>query len=79
MTTAVNKSGTDWLVTKGWLTTKIDELHREMEASRTLEDYNYLRGQIALARALIEHVEPTAPPQTTEDDYGMTPTGIGPY
>lgn len=68
----VNKAGTDWIIIKSWLRTKIEQLHSDMESGQTLEEYNFLRGQIRLARALLDEVEPGTPPQTIEENYGIS-------
>lgn len=72
MTTQINPAGTDWLLIRAHLNTRIAELHREMESPLAPEMYNQHRGAILLARELIEKVEPTSPPKTTEDNYGMS-------
>lgn len=72
MTIGVNKSGTDWGNTKKWLLIQIEKLHRQMEQPLSLEEYNQVRGSILMARELIEAVEPTTPPKTAEDDYGIS-------
>lgn len=68
----VNKEGTDWLLIKKWLEERIDEFHIVMEFQQPIEMYNQIRGSILLARDLLEWVEPTTPPQTEEDDYGIS-------
>jgi hypothetical protein len=75
----INKLGGDWLVAKAWLEEQISKSQRTMEGGLSSEEYNFERGRIALARAMVEFVEPTVPPQTTEDDYGMTPPETGNY
>jgi hypothetical protein len=72
MTMQVNKAGTDWLLLKSEINSRIAGLHRDMEASLAPEEYHALRGGIAFARRLIEWVEPTTPPVQVEDDYGMS-------
>lgn len=69
--TTINKVGADWLVMRSRLFTKIADLHKQMEQSLTMEEYHAARGGIALARELIEWVEPSTPVGTTEEDYGM--------
>lgn len=76
---AVNKSGADWLILRSRLFTSIADMHRKMESPLTLEEYHAARGSIALARELIEWVEPSGPPQTTEDDYGISDPNQGNY
>lgn len=79
MTTQINKNDTSWLLTKGWLTTRIDALHRQMETGLSVEDYHGARGSILLARELMEHVEPSGPPQTSEDTYDVSDPDEGLY
>lgn len=79
MTSQVNKAGTDWLVLKAQIHTIIQEAHTRMEQPLSIEQYNFWRGQIAMARDLIEWVEPTAPPQTQEEDYGISDPNQGNY
>jgi hypothetical protein len=68
----VNKESPDWAMIKRWLSEQIDDSHSDMERGLTVEEYNKCRGHIALAKALIEWVEPTTPPLTSEDDYGIS-------
>ena len=69
---SVNKEGADWKLVKAWLRTSINKAHDAMEAGQSIEEYHFLRGQILLARALIDEVEPATPPITTEDNYGIS-------
>ena len=70
----VNKAGQDWLLMKHKLKAVIATAHANMEAGLSSDEYHAARGQIAVARDLIEMVEPTTPPVTTEDDYGISDT-----
>lgn len=72
MSTQVNKLGADWLLIKKWLRDRIEASHHNIENGLTLEEYHAQRGRILMAKELIEMVEPTAPPQTSEDDYGIS-------
>jgi hypothetical protein len=72
MTSSVNKAGTDWLLIKSQLNTWIKDTHLVLEGELPLEEYHRLGGEIRLARKLIEWVEPTNPPQTVEDNYGLS-------
>lgn len=66
-----NKEGADWLVIKAELKNRIASLQEEMLNELSPEQYNSCRGAILMARQIIEWVEPTTPPKTTEDDYGF--------
>lgn len=68
----IPKQGAEWLIVKNWLFAKIDEAHSTMDGGVTFDHYNSLCGQVALARELIEKVEPTRPPLSQEDDYGIS-------
>lgn len=68
----VNKIGADWVAIKAWLNHKIEQARSDMEAGQTMEEYHNLRGQILMAKLLIEEVEPSTPPQTSEDNYGFS-------
>lgn len=68
----VNKAGQDWVLIKAKLRSVIERAHAMMESGLSVEEYNSARGQIAVARELIEFVEPTTPPVTHEDDYGIS-------
>lgn len=68
----INKASAEWLIIKAELNTLIDRARAAMEAGVSLEEYHYLRGQIAVAKEIIEGVEPTRPPVTTEDNYGIS-------
>lgn len=70
--TSINKLGADWLLTKAFLKTKIDDARSNMERGQSMEEYHFSRGVIAMCKALIEEVEPTTPPQTHEDDYEIS-------
>jgi hypothetical protein len=66
-----NKEGADWLVIKAELKNRIASLQEEMLNELSVEQYNSCRGAILMARQIIEWVEPTTPPQITEDTYGF--------
>lgn len=68
----VNKAGGDWLLIKAWLRTQIVKAQSDMEGGAEMSEYHFLRGQIRMARALMDEVEPGTPPETTEDDYGIS-------
>jgi hypothetical protein len=69
----INKQSVEWQLIKAKLNTIIIAARDAMESTALpMEEYNFLRGQIAVARELIEWVEPTTPPITTEDDYGIS-------
>lgn len=72
MTMQVNKEGADWLLIKAELNSRIADFQQQMLASLPPEEYHRCRGAILLAREMIEWVEPTIPPKTKEDDYGMS-------
>lgn len=72
MTSRPNKAGADWALMRGWLKTQIATKQDEMLTPLTPEEYNAARGAILLAKEAIEWVEPSAPPQTEEDDYGIS-------
>lgn len=72
MSIGISKQSAEWLLIKAWLNTKINEAHAAMEFGLTLEEYSAMRGRINLARLLIEEIEPTTPPQTKEEDYGIS-------
>jgi hypothetical protein len=69
---SINKAGADWLILKARINTMIAQSRDAMEAGQSVEEYNFLRGHIAMAKELIEWVEPTTPPITTEDTYGIS-------
>ena len=71
MTSVVNKAGTDWLLLRSHLHTLIKAQQALMEQGLSVEEYHRAVGSITMAREVIEWVEPTAPPQTKEEDYGM--------
>lgn len=75
----INKLSPDWLMAKAWLDDRIEQSRLSMESGLSSDDYNFERGQIALARALIEAVDPTTPPQTLEEDYGISTPEDGKY
>lgn len=75
----INKLSPDWIVAKQWLQDQIEKSHRNMESPLSPDAYNFERGRIALARDLIEEVEPTSPPQTSEEDYGISTPETGSY
>jgi hypothetical protein len=68
----VNKAGQDWLLIKAKLHSVISEAHALMEFGLPVEEYHRAVGRVATARELIEWVEPTTPPVTSEDDYGIS-------
>ena len=68
----VNKEGADWKVLKAKLNTMIDGLQEDMLNLLPPEEYHRCRGGILLAREVIEWVEPTTPPITEEDNYGIS-------
>jgi len=68
----VNKQGQDWLLVKAKLGEIIVAMHDAMERGLSIEEYNLCRGQVATARELIEWVEPSTPPLTEEDSYGIS-------
>lgn len=68
----INKLSAEWLIIKAELNTLIERARAAMEAGLPVEEYNFFRGQIAVAKEMIEAVEPTRPPVTTEDDYGIS-------
>jgi hypothetical protein len=72
MITRVNKEGADWIVAKRWLREQIEKRQEEMLAILSPEEYHARRGAILMAREMMEWVEPTTPPKTTEDDYGSS-------
>lgn len=70
---APNKHSGDWALVK----TKLNEMvatafDAMIGPTVDIAEYNFLRGQIVLAKELIEWVEPTTPPVTTEDNYGIS-------
>lgn len=68
----VSKFSPEWAIIRAWLKEKIEAGHNYMDGGVSMEEYHFTRGQIALAKALIEEVEPTTPPVTVEDTYGMS-------
>lgn len=72
MTMQVNKDGADWLLLKAELNTRIARLQEDMLNPLPYEEYNRCRGGILFAKEIIEWVEPTAPPQTTEENYDIS-------
>ena len=72
MSIGVNKAGSDWLHLRKFLKDEIDKAHQAMETPLSPEEYHEQRGVIRLARQVMEAVEPTAPPQTVEDNYGIS-------
>lgn len=72
MTAQVNKAGTDWLLVKAEMKTRIHSTQEDMLRLLPPEEYHRLRGAVMVMRELIEWVEPTTPPQTEEDDYGIS-------
>lgn len=68
----VNKKGTDWLLLKGELNTRISNMQEDMLGLLPPEEYHRCRGAILFAREIMEWVEPTTPPVTTEDNYGIS-------
>lgn len=68
----VNKQGQDWVLIRKKLGEAIRDAHAVMEGGVSMEEYHRCRGQIAMARELIEWVDPTTPPITHEDDYGIS-------
>lgn len=72
MSSTPNKLGADWAIMKARLKTTIADNHAAMEHGLSVEEYNKCRGAVLLARELIEWVEPTTPPKTEEDSYGIS-------
>jgi hypothetical protein len=68
----VNKVGQDWRLIRFRLVEMIDAAHSLMELGLTVEEYQQAVGRVAMARELIEWVEPTTPAPTLEDDYGIS-------
>ena len=70
----INKLSPEWKAIKAILTEEIEEALSSMEAGLDHEAYQFARGQIALARKVIETVEPTTPVEevATEDHYGIS-------
>jgi hypothetical protein len=68
----VNKEGADWLLIRSHLNTLIEQLQQEMLSLQPPEQYHAHRGAILFARGLIEWVEPSTPPKTSEDTYGIS-------
>lgn len=74
MTIKINKLSPEWVAIKAMLEAEIEEARTSMEAGQSHEVYQFTRGQIALARKVIEFVEPTTPPkpEQAEDTYGIS-------
>lgn len=68
----INKSSPEWLIIKAELNTIVAKAREAMEGELAFHEYNFFRGQIAVAKELMEGVEPTTPPVTTEEDYGIS-------
>lgn len=68
----INQHSPEWQIIKAELNTMVGMAREQIEFGVTEIDYNFYRGQIALAKELIERVEPTRPPVTTEEDYGIS-------
>ncbi len=79
MSAQVNKEGVDWLLVKAELNTRIADFQNQMLQSLPPEEYHRCRGAILLAKELIEWVEPTTPPKTSEEDYGISTPEAGNY
>ncbi len=72
MTQSVNSKGQDWLLMKAHINEVVTNLQEEMLNFLPNEEYHRLRGAIQFGRGLIDWVEPTTPPQTREEDYGIS-------
>jgi len=68
----INKEGQDWKLTRAKMKDIVATARSVMESGTSLEEYNFCRGQIAVVRELCEWAEPTTPPVTEEDDYGIS-------
>lgn len=72
MTMQVNKEGADWHLLRAEINTRVADLQEDMLRVLSPEEYHRCRGAVLFARGLIEWVEPTTPPKTQEEDYGMS-------
>lgn len=71
----VNKAGTDWLILKAEINSRIGRMQEDMLSLLPPEEYHRCRGAILMARELIEWVEPNTPPTTKEEDYDISDPG----
>lgn len=68
----INTAGQDWILMRVKLKEIVATARGVMESGTTFEEYNFARGQIAVVRELCEWADPTTPPVTEEDDYGIS-------
>jgi hypothetical protein len=67
-----NRQGEDWRLMRIKLSEMVATARGVMESGTTFEEYNFFRGQIMAIRQICEWADPTTPPVTVDDDYGIS-------